>query len=362
MQLIWLRSRFVRLNCDSILHAMLLFSFSGVGFSGAVGPRPPYIDLVPKSSLPNVSLSVVSHSKIPLPELSAFAGRYERGAISNYFIAVGDRGTDVLKFDRKGLVGSLGRELVSGQAIDLAKAMKFKLSECVGNLGAFCKKTIQGLTGQWEGAAYDKEGQIWMLQESTESIHVFDQAFTERRSVIHINPFNPFVGSKGNNNSFLSSSSEETSYEGIYVLSSNEILLARQHSPSGVALFSVKDSPRQEDDDRIPTIKQASGERFWLLPKPFSNCQLSEMVNFDSDYYLLSSSCKLILKAKLESSSFVTVIETYSLPESLGWAEGLLVLDEGHFIVGLDTGKKDDDDNVYVLSAESLNKAAHSSK
>jgi hypothetical protein len=360
MQLEWLRLRFVRLTFISLMHAMLLFSFSRVGFSGLVGPRPPYIDLVSKSSLPNVALSVVSHSKIALPELSAFASRYERGVIENGFIAVGDRGTEVLKFDKIGLLSSLGIGLGSGTAIDLAKAMKFKLSECGGNLGTFCKKTVQGLTGQWEAASYDKDGQIWMLQESTESIHVFDQAITERRSVIHINPFNPFGDSKGKNNSILGSSSEEVSYEGLYVLSSNEILLARQHSPSGVALFLIKDSPNQEDD-RLPSIKQASGERFWLLPKPFSNCQLSEMVRFDSDYYLLSPSCKLIFKAKLESSSFVTVAETYSIPESLGWAEALLVLDAGHFIVGLDTGKKDID-NVYVLSADSLNKGPNSSK
>jgi hypothetical protein len=348
MPLNLLRLRFGWLNTDYVVGSLLFFTISQLAFSNSLGPSGNLQDATFPLDSSSIPLSIDGRAKIPLAELSAFASRSDRGVKNGGFIAVGDRGTDVLKFDRIGLLSTLGIDLGSGQSINLAKAMKFHMSECVNNEGAFCKKTIQGLTGQWEGASYDQDGQIWMLQESTESIHVFDQGITERDSIIRISPFNPILKSDDNVTA-KDSSSDDNPYEGIHVLSSHEVLLARQHSPSGVALFSVKNGPSQENGGRQPIAKLAIGEKFWHLPKSISKCLLSEIVHFDGYYYLLSSSCKLILKTKLGSSNYVSVVETFSIPSSVGWAEALLVIDEGHFLVGVDTGKNSSD-NIFLLS------------
>lgn len=354
MPLNLLRLQFGRLNREFVVFSLLYLTVSQIAFSNSLGPSGDLREATPQLALSSIPLSIDGRAKIPLAELSAFASKNEHGIKNEGFLAVGDRGTDVLKFDRIRLFSTLGIDLGSGQSINLAKAMKFYLSECVNSESAFCKKTIQGLTGQWEGASYDQDGQIWMLQESTESIHVFDQGITERNSIIRISPFSPFspYGKSDDKVVAKDSSSDVNPYEGIHVLSSNEVLLARQHSPSGVALFSVKNSLSQENGGRLPIAKLAVGEKFWHLPKSISKCLLSEMVHFDGYFYLLSSSCKLILKTKLGSSDYISVVETFSIPSTVGWAEALLVIDKGHFLVGVDTDKNSSD-NIFLLSTGS---------
>ncbi|MEI8026871.1 MAG: hypothetical protein WCI18_11035 [Pseudomonadota bacterium] len=294
-------------------------------------------------------LKVTKSGLLPIAELSAFAAAPGSDPTRSGFIALSDRDPKLWRTNKLDLKDASKVPSAMETLTDLLHPMGFLLSECIENSSKFCKKTREGLSAQWEGADIDQNQQLWLLQESTESVHIFDADVTKRHTIINLE------GAKQKrvmSPRYLSlKDKENTLYEGIHVISNQQFLLAQQLGPSALVLFEIKDNPWA--GNRFPQIRTAQATRSWYLPSPYQTCTLSELAFFADSYFLLSPSCHMILKAQLDPNlAQLTVLEALSYPLYLEHAEALLVLSNHQFLVGLD-GKDGDQDNVFLLEASS---------
>jgi hypothetical protein len=310
---------------------------------------PPWIQKT--KSLPmaqsalSFDLSILSSRQLPILELSAFAAVSGQDPLKSGFIAVGDRDPLLWRTNRFPGANNPSGPSSMGSTLDLRQSMGFLLSECRENSSKFCKKTLEGLSAQWEGAAFDQDQRLWLLQESTESVHIFDSTLSRRQSIINLEAPKLAASSDSIPQSYIAK--ENNMYEGIHVLSKEQFLLAKQTSPSAIVLFEVQDSIVKEES--IPLVQKAQVLKAWQLPISYKDCALNELTTFEDELYLLSGSCQKILKVSLDrNEDSITVHEVYSYPSQLKQGEALLVLGRGKFILGLDTGKKPGD-NLFIL-------------
>ncbi len=297
----------------------------------------------------STDLKVKKSGVLPIAELSAFAAAPGSDPTRSGFIAVSDRDPKLWRTNKLDLKDSSKFPSAIETLTDLLHPMGFMLSECIENSSKFCRKTREGLSAQWEGADIDQNQQLWLLQESTESVHIFDSDATQRHTIINLElaapkgvTSPPFPSLKDKEDSF---------YEGIHVISNQQFLLAQQAAPSALVLFEIKDNP--STGNRFPQIRTAKASKSWLLPSPYQNCALSELASFEDNLFLLSPSCHVILKVQLNTNlAQLAVTEVLSYPSYLEHAEALLVLSNHQFLVGLD-GKSGDQDNVFLLEPSS---------
>ena len=305
----------------------------------------------------STNLKVKKSGVLPFAELSAFAAAPGSSPTRSGFIALSDRDPKLWRTNKLDLSDSSKFPSAIETLTDLLHPMGFMLSECAKNSSKFCRKTREGLSAQWEGADIDQNQQLWLLQESTESVHIFDSEATQRHTIINLEGAAP----KGTTSPpFLSvkekerekereKEKENTLYEGIHVVSNQQFLLAQQAGPSALVLFEIEDNPSIAN--RFPQIQTAKASKSWRLPAPYQNCTLSELAFFEDNFFLLSPSCHAILKVQLNTNlAQLAVTEVLSYPSYLEHAEALLVLSNHQFLVGLD-GKDAHQDNVFLLEA-----------
>ena len=351
----------IALSSGQLMKVFLCISlFNGV--EASENRRPERLKLVDfenrlllRESDSSADLKVIKSGLLPLTEVSAFASAPGSDPTKNGFLAIGDQDPTVWRTNKIDLNDSPRFPSSLETLTDLLKPMGFSLSECIENSSNFCKKTREGLSAQWEGADLDQNQQLWLLQESTESVHIFDSSVTQRHTTINIE--RPNLENLGSPLPRPFKDKENSIYEGIHVLSPQQFLLAKQAGPSALVLFEIKDSPAKEN--RLPRIRKAGATKSWLLPPPYQNCSLSELAYFEDDYFLLSPSCHVILKAQLTSNlGQLSITEVLSYPSHLEHAEALLVLGHHKFLMGTDT-KEGDQDNVYLLKDSSALEATH---
>ena len=295
----------------------------------------------------STDLKVIKSGLLPIAELSAFAAAPGSDPTKSGFIAVSDRDPKLWRTNKLDLKNSSKFPSAIETLTDLLHPMGFLLSECVENSSKFCRKTREGLSAQWEGADIDQNQQLWLLQESTESVHIFDSDATQRHTIINLEGASP-KGVTSPPFLFLKDK-ENTLYEGIHIISNQQFLLAQQAGPSALVLFEIKNNPSTEN--RFPQIRMAKASKSWHLPSPYQNCTLSELASFEDNFFLLSPSCHVILKVQLNTNlAQLEATEVLSHPSYLEHAEALLVLSSHQFLVGLD-GKDGDQDNVFLLEA-----------
>ncbi|MDD9951888.1 MAG: hypothetical protein OXT67_10035 [Zetaproteobacteria bacterium] len=222
-----------------------------------------------------------------------------------------------------------GDQLVVEGSMDFSGSLLARFSPCGNQKNPGCGKFSKLLTRQWEGIFRSPRGEYYVLHEMTGVIYIIApgaQGQGEMQGSIHIEVPQ---GVRVDPHHFA---------EGLFFAESGDLWLV-QENPPHLHLYG-----RHPHKVGLPTHGQHFYRRMrsYKLPHTLAHCDLSEVAGIDSDaLFLLSQKCGWIGKVSMqqllqEHVHRLDIVQKWLLPGHMRTAEGLAVLEEGVFIVGLD--------------------------
>ena len=294
------------------------------------------------------SLRVLRTFFVPLKEISGMV----RGAAQEIFV-IGDDAPLL------GVVGVENNELELTQTHNFTRTLWQKFFLCPGAQNDVCSELSRTITSEWEGLYYYSESQqVVLLQESTGSILTFDRNMRSIKNHIVLD-FMLKTGKDTNSSNSLG--------EGFLPLASGRILVAREKFPAAIVEFgALGESPQgyQAKETELATSLVVDEEAnrhtlyplhsWYFVPPPRDEdtpCDLSDITTaINGKLYGVSQTCRQVYQFDDLSPrrDKVKITAKWDLPNQMATAESLIIIEEGVFIVAVDT--KEDINSIFLLA------------
>ncbi len=222
-----------------------------------------------------------------------------------------------------------------------------------------CKKLSSFVLTQWEGVTRDKNGQVVLLQETTNSLYLFSHDMKKMNQVISFQ----FKD--------LKEKSRKSLGEGLVFMNDDHFLIAKEKYPAQIVEYGPQGSQAKgfgvgrgklqtkeisKDTKSLPD-KTLQPLAQWQITGTHSQCDFSELAQHETEgLYVLSQQCRKIFLVDLEmplsskNAGKIKVLKVWNLPAVISHPEALAVIDGDTFMVGSDSKKMGD--NVFVLRSK----------
>lgn len=304
------------------------------------------------------SLKVVEATTLPMHELSGASLR--QGADGGFeFIGVSDSKPELLRaqVDERGLLSPAS--ITKG---DFGATLVERFSLCRTTASDECADQIETLTTQWEAVATDGIGRVFVVQETTSNVLVFDPSL---KNVVAVLSFDLFLRRDGVHTK-PGKKGVKSLAEGIILLKNGHVIIAKEsfpaslvefgpagHEPVGLSAATLlsADEPFAVDTAagataRVNLVPLAS----WQRAGESGKCDQSDLATDDEGkLYVLSQKCgNISVYAGLDpTDSHVVPAGLWGLPPKVKNPEALVILPAGRFLVGSDI--KSDKPNLFLL-------------
>ena len=298
-------------------------------------------------------LEIIHSMRLPIKELSALVSIHVDNSGKATIAAIGDHNADMA------LASLDSNELRITSLFNFQTSLLGKLGVCSVIDAGECRKFGKWLSSQWEAVAVDRHNffamheQAGFIAKISRDTHLVQDTV----SVEYANLSSDVTASQKGRKIGLNSLGE-----GLVLLEQSRILIAKQNNPaqiiefgvlgdiaqgySGVELVSGDSEWKQKSRALVPLHS-------WTIPERFKSCDINEMT-FDRErnLYILSKICKLIMKvAQLSPSKTEFSIEKiWELPSRIAYAEGLVALPNGRFLIGEDIKTKAP--NLFLMASK----------
>ena len=304
-----------------------------------------------KSEAEGKKLRVLRTFFVPLKEISGMV----RGEANEIFV-IGDDAPLL------GVVTNDGNELELTQTHNFTRTLWQKFFLCPGAQNDICSELSRTITSEWEGLYYyPKSQQVGLLQESTGSILTFDRNMRSIKSHVVLD-FMLKTGKDTNSSNSLG--------EGFLPLASGRVLVAREKFPAAIVEFgTLGESPQgyQAKDtelaDSLVTNDDAQDRHtlyplhnWYFTPPPRDEdedtpCDLSDITTASNGkLYGVSQTCRQVYQFDDLSPrrDKIKITAKWDLPNQMATAESLIIIEEGVFLVAVDT--KEDINSIFLLA------------
>lgn len=293
-------------------------------------------------------LQVLEEFTIPLREISGLT------RTATEILAIGD--DDPL----------LGVLSLSHNNLELTRTVSFAASLlqnyflCSSIHNTICRTLAHIITRQWEGIYYQPQPeQIFVLQESTGSIFVFNWKMDQILSHIVLNFFPDRQERSAKTNNSLG--------EGFVPLGNKRILVAKEKFPTAVIEFGEQDAEAYGYMPHLSLpVDGVTAPRQMLYPLHYwhlntsSSCDLSDITtDREGVLYGISQICRRIYQfADLTpAEDNLKLQRTWRIPKRVSAPEALVVISDGVFLVASDT-KKQGQENMFLVADDRHRKSA----
>lgn len=299
----------------------------------------------------NEKLEIQSKIKIPLKEISGLVATQENEGYS--FYAVGDKQAKVAKVKL-----STKNKIKSHELYDFEDILIDKFHICHSNLGTNCRRMHDFLTTDWEAITTDHKGNLFLLQEASGNIFVFNNELSKLKLLIHLN-FDQYL--KGSSYGY-----EQNSLgEGIILLKNGHFLIAKEKhpialiefGPKGDKAYGINKNTILPKEETFSLPKELKGKKsivfeqlkIWTMGDR-AKCDASDLTT-DSDGYLyvLSQKCKKIsiYKSLSVDNNSLKPNHIYDIPRKIKNPEAITLLPNKNIVIGSD--RKNKKSNIYLL-------------
>lgn len=241
--------------------------------------------------------------------------------------------------------------------IHFGNAILEKFSPCGTSIQSGCYEFFKILTRQWEAIAYNNQnGLFYVLHEPTSSIYILDPRHKSNQilsGILHLSTQN-FPQFSANSNHYAEGLAFDIDSQNIWISSEFPPKILKFHRSNQPSKSSHWGNQQKSNAKGLPTYGDWTYtlEKIYDLPAPYHTCDISEMsIDSQGKKYLLSQKCNWIGQLKTiapEKRSSIEFEKLWYLPAQIKNAEGLTVLNEGVFALGLDLKKSNKKSLVLV--------------
>lgn len=330
-----------KLYRSRLLKQVLLLLGLGVGFSVFYSEHSSFAG---KES----PFTIEERLELPIKEISG--GDLITGSGGQAVNLISDRKAEVVRLNLKD--GHI-------EKVDFKNLMVERFSLCRSEDFEECRKLIKKLVSNWEALSSDASGRLFLLQEHTQSVLVFDSSVRSIERALHFNFGDAFPDMIGRGSKKFQTNSLG---EGLILLKNGHILIAKEQYPVALVEFGPAGSEAlgfspetvlgPADSFQLP-----ASDSFHLEYKPLASWILSghskcDVSDLDSDaqgrLVILSQTCNgVAVIEKLDPLEKALVVDYKRLPDEILNPEALIIAGD-RWLVASDIPKKRQH-NFYIL-------------
>ena len=301
------------------------------------------------ASHPDSPLVIESSYQLPLKELSGVHWTYENGKLA--ILAVGDKKSKLVKiYPSEDVI----------EEIDFSKAILDRFSLCQSALHSVCAKQLKRMLGDWEALRIDSDGRVFLLQEHSEAVVVFNPNSGAIDAVLN---FNLLEGLGEWTQRSTRKFPVNALGEGLLLMKNGHFAVAKEMYPLSIVEFGPQGdqalgltSATVLSNDEEFLIEQNGKFKYdslarWELAAS-GKCDFSDLEFARGQLFILSQKCKKIMvidPLHPETGSKLVTKAIYSLPKEIKNPEALTILEDGRFVIGSDLRKKKK--NLFIIES-----------
>lgn len=304
-------------------------------------------------------LKIVKKIKSPVSEISGFTFLKNKSkTIESKLMVVGDKNSRLVSLPIKDSKFTYTSDIFDIRNFGGLITSKYLL--CINSFSSGCRQQKRLLTSDWEAVAVDGKNNIFILQEYSGNVFVFDQALSQLRAIIALD-FTQYEEKSKNSKNI---NTESSLGEGIGLLKNGHILVAKEKSPTVIIEYGPKgdkplgvNSSTILEKDEAFTIKVNEGKatyeplKAWSFnEKSIGKCDISDLaLNMDGKVYALSETCSLVFVINGISikETHIDFTEIWKLPGKIKKPEAIAVSHKGEIAIGSD--RKKNKPNIFLM-------------
>lgn len=297
-------------------------------------------------------LEIIQSLRLPLKELSAMVPIQMSEAGDAIIAAIGDHNAEFATASFES--GELRLTSFNNFQGSLLK----RFGVCTVMQNGECRKMGKWLSSQWEAMAADNKN-LFALHEQAGFVAKISRATHEVIDTISLDYYKETPENDASPNPNREKIGDNSLGEGLVLLKRGRMLVAKQDHPAQLIEFGVEGEiplgySRSQlintDADWTQESRSIVPLHKWQIPNEFKQCDLNELT-FDhvKDLYLLSKRCKMIFKigALDPNEEQIRIEGAWELPSQVNYAESLIVLPGGRFLIGEDV--KTAAPNIFLM-------------